>query len=151
MIYYLLQVIKEIRNYLFLRKRVKESISSQSWEALNLRFDWLTGRIYTIVNLPLDFPNLPDLTRKAYIIEEVKAINAYLAYLNLHEIVETDEPKKVDDFNYLLVYKPLFRYFTSEWLTWFLIKTFGTLFIILYLHIKWDLFNILYNYIKFLF
>lgn len=148
---YILKVIQEINNYFFLRKTIKNAIPSKAWTELNLRFDWLSGRIYTIINLPLDFPNLPDLTRKAYVLEDLKTINAYMAHLNLHEIITLEEPVKKDNFNYLVVYSPLWNYFTFSWaFRWFL-RSSGIVGILLYLQYKFDIFTHILSGIKILF
>ena len=45
-------VIKDIKNYIFLRKIIKnEMMDSPLWVKNNLRVDWI-GRIYTVINLP---------------------------------------------------------------------------------------------------
>lgn len=145
---YITEVFHEIRNFFYIRKVVKEAILTKPWQEFNLRFDWMSGKIYTVINLPENFPNLPDLTREAFVTEELKGINRYLASLNLHEVITLETPKKIDNLNYLVVYSPVLNYFTKDWVISKSFKYGLGLTISLYLHFKWDLFNKAFHLIK---
>jgi hypothetical protein len=112
-------VIKDIRNYFFLRRIVKrESVNSPIWSKNNLRVDWI-GRIYTVVNLPPEVTMSPDLPRElwpAYLIEQSKGINEYLTSLNLHEIVIPEYKEIPDTTSYLLIYYPYLRNLSWWWI-----------------------------------
>jgi hypothetical protein len=112
-------VIRDIRNYLFLRRVTKkESLDSPIWAKNKLRVDWI-GRIYTVMNLPPEVTMSPDLPKEvwpAYLIEQSKGLNEYLTSLNLHEIITPEYTEIPDSQSYLLVYTPYFRDLTLWWI-----------------------------------
>ena len=111
-------VIRDIRNYFFLRKIIKrEVINSPLWSKNNLRVDWI-GRIYTVVNLPPEVTMSPDLPRElwpAYLVDQSKGLNEYLTSLNLHEIIRPEYKEIPESTSYLLIYYPYFRNLTKWW------------------------------------
>jgi hypothetical protein len=112
-------VIRDIRNYFFLRKIIKrEMINSPLWTKNNLRVDWI-GRIYTVVNLPPEVTMSPDLPRElwpAYLVDQSKGLNEYLTSLNLHEIIIPEYKEIPESTSYLLIYYPYFRNLTKWWI-----------------------------------
>jgi len=112
------EVIKDINNYLYLRKVVKrESVNSPIWAKNNLRVDWI-GRIYTVMNLPPEVTLSPDMPREvwpAYLIDQSKGLNEYLTSLNLHEIIAPEYTEIPDSTSYLLVYSFYFRSLGWGW------------------------------------
>lgn len=113
-------VIRDIRNYFFLRKITKnELMNSPIWAKNNLRVDWI-GRIYTVMNLPPEVTMSPDLPKElwpAYLIEQSKGLNEYLTSLNLHEIIIPEYKEIPESNSYLLVYSPYFRDLTIWWVS----------------------------------
>lgn len=113
-------VIRDIRNYFFLRRVTKkELMNSPIWAKNNLRVDWI-GRIYTVMNLPPEVTMAPDLPKElwpAYLIEQSKGLNEYLTSLNLHEIIIPEYKEIPGSNSYLLVYYPYFRDLTLWWFT----------------------------------
>jgi hypothetical protein len=112
-------VIRDVRNYFFLRKIIKrEMINSPLWAKNNLRVDWI-GRIYTVVNLPPEVTMSPDLPRElwpAYLVDQSKGLNEYLTSLNLHEIIIPEYKEIPESTSYLLIYYPYFRNLTKWWI-----------------------------------
>jgi hypothetical protein len=112
-------VIKDIRNYFFLRKIIKkEMMDSPLWVKNNLRVDWI-GRVYTVVNLPPEVTMAPDLPKElwpAYLIDQSKGLNEYLTSLNLHEIIMPEYKEIPESTSYLLIYYPYFRSLTMWWI-----------------------------------
>ena len=113
-------VIRDIKNYIYLRKITKgEMMDSPLWVKNNLRVDWI-GRIYTVVNLPPEVTMSPDLPKElwpAYLIDQSKGLNEYLTSLNLHEIIIPEYKEIPDSTSYLLVYYPYFRDLTKWWIS----------------------------------
>lgn len=111
-------VIRDIRNYFYLRRVTKrEMLNSPIWAKNNLRADWI-GRIYTVMNLPPEVTMAPDLPKElwpAYLIEQSKGLNEYLTSLNLHEIIIPEYKEIEGSTSYLLVYYPYFRDLTWWW------------------------------------
>jgi hypothetical protein len=112
-------VIKDIRNYFFLRRIIKrEMMNSPLWSKNNLRVDWI-GRIYTVMNLPPEVTMAPDLPKElwpAYLVDQSKGLNEYLTSLNLHEIIIPEYKEIPESTSYLLVYYPYFRNLTLWWI-----------------------------------
>lgn len=113
-------VIRDIRNYLFLRRVTKrELMNSPIWAKNNLRVDWI-GRIYTVMNLPPEVTMAPDLPKElwpAYLIEQSKGLNEYLTSLNLHEIIIPEYKEIPGSNSYLLIYYPYLRDLTVWWVS----------------------------------
>lgn len=112
-------VIKDINNYIYLKRITKrESLNSPIWAKNNLRVDWI-GRIYTVMNLPPEVTLSPDMPREvwpAYLIEQSKGLNDYLTSLNLHEIIIPEYKEIPDTTSYLLVYSFYSRNLTWGWI-----------------------------------
>ena len=113
------KVIKDIKNYLDLRKIIKkESKSSPMWAKQGLRIDWI-GRIYTVYNLPPEVVLSPDIPKEAwiaYVIEQAKPLNEYLTSLNLQEILVPQYKEIQGTESYLLMYKPHFQELSWWWI-----------------------------------
>ena len=123
----LFKVLKEIKVYRDYLKIVKnESLNSPLWARRNLRSDWV-GRIYTVINLPpqvTQSPDLPRESRPSFVVNEIKPINDYLKSLNLEEII-TVGIKPVDgtaEESYLVVYQYVFKNLTLLWILRFIIE-----------------------------
>jgi len=118
----IIEVLKEIGNYLYLRKVIRRNSNTPEWTKLNLRVGWF-GVIYTVVNLPPEVFEGEEVYYQVFIIEKMKPINDYLASLNLQEIITPVVSSKVNKeegkFAYLVKYQPLFRELTFGWVvTW---------------------------------
>lgn len=115
------RVMREISLYFEYRSQLKgEQRSSPQFEKFNLRIDWV-GRLYTVINLPPEVTQSPDLprdSRPAFVMEEIKPINDYLKQIKLEELITVGfEPiKGTDDDSFLVVYYFLFRELTWLWI-----------------------------------
>lgn len=114
----LIEILKEINNYLFLRRVIRRNKNTTEWNKLNLRLGWF-GVIYTVVNLPPEVFEGEEVYYQVFIIEKMKPINEYLASLNLQEIIAPQVVSKIKkdegEFAYLVKYQPLFRELTFGW------------------------------------
>jgi hypothetical protein len=143
-------VIKDIKNYLDLRKIVKrEALDSPIWSKYQLRYDQLY-RIYTVVNLPPEVtlsPDDPEEIRVAYVVDSTRGINEYLTSLNLQEIIFPEfKPIKGTD-SYLVIYNPFFRTLSLSWV----INRILFLGICWFAQTKWGVFTEIFNFIQSLF
>jgi len=123
----LFKVLREIKVYRDYLKIVKnESLNYPLWTRRNLRSDWV-GRIYTVINLPPQVTQSPDLPREArpsFVVNEIKPINDYLKSLNLEEII-TVGIKPVEgttEESYLVVYQYVFKHLTMLWILRFIVE-----------------------------
>lgn len=120
---YKIRLFRIIRELFLFREYLKqirnEEMNSVVFQRFNLRIDWV-GRIYTVINLPKEVTESPDLpkdSRPAYVLEEIKPINDYIKSINLEELVTLlfkPIPGTNDD-SFLVVYHFLFRELTWRW------------------------------------
>ncbi len=111
------RVVIDIKNYLYIRRIIKNNRNSIEWQKFKLRVDWI-GRIYTVINLPpevLYSPDTPEEIRPAYVLEESKPLNEYLTSLNLQEIVLPSIEPIPASTSYLLTYTPYFQRLSFRW------------------------------------
>jgi hypothetical protein len=111
------RVVIDIKNYLYIRRIIKNNSNSIEWKKFKLRVDWV-GRIYTVINLPpevLYSPDTPEEIRPAYVIEESKPLNEYLTSLNLQEIILPSINPIPESTSYLLTYTPYFQRLSLRW------------------------------------
>ena len=117
----LFRVIREIILYIEYISQIKaEEKSSPTFNKFNLRVDWI-GRIYTVINLPPEVTQSPDLpkdSRPAFVLEEIKPINDYLKQLRLEELITLGfRPiKGTNDDSFLVIYYFLFKELTWMWI-----------------------------------
>lgn len=114
-------IVKEIRNYLFLRRVVNKAASSTDpaslWTQFKLRKN-LYGRIYTVVSLREEDMGEEEVVRNWKAMEMMRPINEYLTSLGLTEIIFPSIEKIPDSRSYLIVYSPIFRETTLSWFIW---------------------------------
>ena len=142
------RVIKDIRNYFFIKRTIKKNKGSIEWEKFKLRVDWV-GRIYTVVNLPPEViysPDSPEEIRPAYILEESRPLNEYLTKLNLQEVIMPKISPIPDSVSYLIVYSPYFQRFSIRWIIYRLIL----ILIIIWLQYKFGFLSWIIGGIKYL-
>ena len=111
------KIVIDINNYFFLRKTIKNNMTSVEWGKFKLRVDWI-GRIYTVINLPPEVvhsPDAPEEIRPAYILEESRPLNEYLTKLNLQEILIPEIQAIPESISYLLLYRPYFQKLSWRW------------------------------------
>jgi hypothetical protein len=111
------RIVIDIKNYLYIRRIIKNNENSIEWKKFKLRVDWV-GRIYTVVNLPPEViysPDTPEEIRPAFVIEESKPLNEYLTSLNLHEIILPSINPIPGSLSYLLTYTPYFQRLSLRW------------------------------------
>ena len=110
---------REILNYFFIRKSIRKERKSETWLKFKLNADWI-GRIYVVLNLRKEDVGEEDLVKRAKIFEMMSPINLYIKKLDLHEIVFPSILKKSEQ-SYLIIYTPIFNYFSIIRLTKYLI------------------------------
>jgi hypothetical protein len=104
---------------------------------MNLRVDWV-GRVYTVINLPqqvIQSPDLPKEARPSFVMNEIKPINEHFKSLNMEELMtlSMEAVKGTNDESYLIVYQYVFRNLTILWILRFL----SELAIIVFAFVKW--------------
>lgn len=126
--------IKDILNWYFLKKVIKENQNTPEWKNLNLRVDWV-NRIYTVMDVKevQDAEEFKDFELAAMVIDKSKRYNNYLGSLNLAEIISPDIQKIEGTESWLLVYTFIWR-----WWNW---KKIAFIFISILSLILWLIFK----------
>ncbi len=138
----IIRILKEFKNYFFLKKTIQKNKTTEKWKKLNLREGYL-GIIWTVVNLPPEVYESEEQYYQMYVIEQLKPVNEYLESLNLQEIVTLSVENKCDPENGVYAfgvrYIPLFREFTL----WWMFKWSILLLVTWWLQAKFDVFSYL--------
>lgn len=106
------RMYKEIDNYFYLKKIVKQQENSPEWKIFNLRRDWVY-RVYTVVNFDQEFVDqVQGVEIMQAILEKIDPINVYLQRLNFGEILAPVVTHIEGTTSWLVVYHPLFKILT---------------------------------------
>lgn len=115
----ILTILREINNYFFLLKQIRDHKKTKEWGVHNLRTGWFST-FGTVINLPPEVFQGEAIYYQMYVIEQMKPINRYLESLNLQEIIYPTTHSLVNpargEYAYLVKYRPLFREFTWWWI-----------------------------------
>jgi len=143
-------VIRDIFNYLFIRKTINIYKNTDSWKELNLRYTY-TGILYTVVNLRAeDFGEKDPEVRELRYRERSEKLYLYITQLNLHEILSPEITYQPGTYSYLVQFIPIFRILTIKWIFFTCIKIICFYFFIVLLNsfINFDFFfQQLYNFL----
>lgn len=108
-------MFREIRNWLFLKKTVKQEIAKfdSKWHEYKLRTNWY-GRIYTVVNLREEDMGDEVEVQRFKAMEMMRPMNDYLASLDFTELVYPSIESIPETRSFLIVYSPIFNKFTRR-------------------------------------
>jgi hypothetical protein len=130
-----MKIIKDITNWFFLKKVIKENEKTLDWQKYNLRVDWI-NRIYTVIeineNEVKEDTDLKYLEITELVLEKTKPINNYLTMLNLAEIVGPTVEKIENTNSWLLVYHFLWKFW--NWKKLAIITSFLVLIILFFIY-----------------
>jgi hypothetical protein len=109
-------VFREISNYFFIHRTLRNEIykPSSSWYDFKLRRNWY-GRIYTVISLREEDMGEEEIVRNWKAMEMMRPINDYLSSLGLQELIFPSIEAIPDTRSYLVVYSPIFIFFTYKW------------------------------------
>lgn len=112
-----MQFLRDIRNFLIIRKAIKKVKKSDGWKKHNFRCDWYC-RIYTVINpTPSDNGDSVEVL-KIKVLEKAKAYHSFIDNMKISDLVFTSLEHIPDSESFLLVYSPIMNY----WTTWRFIK-----------------------------
>ena len=101
---------RELRNYLFIRKLIKQKQEDESWKKFNLRGGWV-NQIYTIVSLRKEDMGEDEVHQKMKVLQRMEPINRYIESLDISEIVRPEIVKIPSTRSWLIIYWPIWQYF----------------------------------------
>lgn len=114
----IIRIFQEINNYFFIGRVIRKNKNTPEWNKYKLRVGYFNV-IYGLINLPPEVFEAEEMHYRAYIVEQLKPVNDYLASLNLQETiflkVESRVNKDQGIYAYLAKYVPLFRELTFAW------------------------------------
>lgn len=143
-------VIRDILNYLFIRRTINIYKNTEAWKELNLRYTY-SGIIYTVVNLRAeDFGEKDPEVREIRYKERSEKLYLYITELNLHEVLSPEITYQPGTYSYLVQFIPIFRIFTLKWIILSIIKIICLYFLVIFLNsiINFNfVFQQLYNFL----
>lgn len=109
-------VFREISNYFFIHRTLRNEIYklSSPWYEFRLRRNWY-GRIYTVISLREEDMGEEEIVRNWKAMEMMRPINDYLSSLGLQELIFPSIEAIPGTRSYLVVYSPIFVFFTYRW------------------------------------
>jgi len=116
---------RELMNFFFVRRVIKRNQKTDKWKSFKLRSGWL-NQIYTVINLRKEDMGEEEDIRKMRVIEKIEPMNRYMEDLNLAEVMSIEFNDIDDTRSYLIIYWPLWNYFSLWrlifWITGILIS-----------------------------
>ena len=122
------RIAKEISNYFFWLRVIRQNRMTPAWKKFNLRQGWF-GIVYTVINLPPEVYESEEMYHQVYVVEELKPLLSYLAEKNTSEIIrvtrqEVPQPKQPSEEEdqkqyvaaFLIKFVPIFNDFTLGWI-----------------------------------
>ncbi len=119
-------VWKDIANWFYIGRQIKQAKKKEEWYTYRLRVDWIK-RIYTTINLPKEFFGEKDpevILQK--VDERTQPIFAFLSDYNLQDVMIPEIPKHLPDtYSYLFVMKPNPKVISwpsvAKWIFWLVV------------------------------
>lgn len=101
----------EIRNWFFIKRTTRKNRESEQWKKFDLRTGWV-GQIYTVISLRKEDMGEDQTLQRMRVIERIEPMNKYLESLGMSEIIYPDMVKLEDTRSWLIIYWPLWNYFS---------------------------------------
>ena len=102
---------RELRNWFYIRKLIKKNKDSEEWKKFGLRAGYV-GQIYCVVSLRKEDMGEEEMVQRMKIIQRLEPINNYLNSLDLSEIVYPEIVEIPESRSWLVVYWPIWQYFS---------------------------------------
>ena len=141
---YILNLIKEIRIWLKIRKIAKEN--EKTLNENGFRVDWI-GRIYTVINLPEEVVNAP-ISQEGYVLMKLREYDKIFLNMGIADYVSPEMEKIPNTDSFLLIISPNNDYVNFSSIFWFLVKFVG---VIIALRILINVIVYIYPYLEWFF
>lgn len=103
--------IREVINWFFVRKTIKKNKDSEEWEKFGLRNGYV-AQIYTVISLRKEDMGEEEMVQRMKVIQRIEPMNKYLESLGLSEIVYPEIVQLPESRSWLIIYWPLWTYFS---------------------------------------
>lgn len=98
-----MNVFKKLKYYKFYKKIIKDNKDMLN-RKYNLRIDD-AYRLYTVLNMPTDVEAYGSKLTEKYLTEYISKVDTALMELGLNELIGIGEMKKIDEINYLIIFR----------------------------------------------
>lgn len=115
-----IQAIREVRNWFYIRSVIKKNKNSKEWQKFGLRTGYVS-QIYCVISLRKEDMGEEESLQKMRVVQRMEPINRFLEGLGLAEIIYPDIVKIEDSRSWLVIYWPMWEYF-STWRLFFQIS-----------------------------
>lgn len=131
--------IKELYYWFKLIKVINKNKSRPDWKRMNFRIGWVY-QIYTVINLKDEYMGEEEDVKKMRVLEKIAPINKYVASLSdfVKDSVRLEIVHEPNTKSWVVIYWPLFNYFSLWWVLKRIIIGFSAYFII-----KWSIIYII--------
>lgn len=114
-------VVKDFRNYFYVRKNVKKISKLKFWKDMKFRIDWF-GMPYTVINYNEEFFELNTDYQKKIIIRDLAKLFKEFEEYDFWELLTLKNERVVEDgvtYNAVLVYfRPMFYFISLRNIIW---------------------------------
>jgi hypothetical protein len=137
-----LMAIREVSNWFYVRRTVREGKKSEQWKEFGLRTGYV-GQVYTVISLRKEDMGEEEMVQRMKVVEKIEPIGKYLDSLGLSEVIYPEIVFIPNTRSWLVVFWPLQQYFSM----WRLIFWILGLSLFTYFAIKWQIFQTIASWI----
>ena len=102
---------REVINWFFIRRTIKKNKGTDEWKKFELRTGYV-AQIYTVISLRKEDMGEEDMVQRMKVIQRIEPMNKYLERLGLSEIVYPEIVQLPESRSWLIIYWPLWTYFS---------------------------------------
>jgi hypothetical protein len=137
-----LMAIREVSNWFYVRRTVREGKKSEQWKEFGLRTGYV-GQVYTVISLRKEDMGEEEMVQRMKVVEKIEPIGKYLDSLGLSEVIYPEIVFIPNTRSWLVVFWPLQQYFSM----WRLIFWILGLSLFTYFAVKWQIFQTIASWI----
>jgi len=114
---YWINLYKDWKRWKKIKKIANENVKILSKNGF--RIDWI-GRIYTVINLPLEMSGQPDFIKDSYVLQELQKYNKLFFSIGIADGIFPEFRQIGSENSYLLILSPMLDYLNR----WKVLKNF---------------------------
>jgi len=102
---------REVINWFFIRKTIRKNSETPEWKKFALRTGYV-AQIYTVISLRKEDMGEEEMIQRMKVIQKIEPMNKYLESLGLSEIVYPEIVQLPESRSWLIIYWPIWTYFS---------------------------------------
>jgi len=102
---------REVINWFFIRKTIRKNSETPEWKKFGLRTGYV-AQIYTVISLRKEDMGEEEMVQRMKVIQKIEPMNKYLESLGLSEIVYPEIVQLPESRSWLIIYWPIWTYFS---------------------------------------